>query len=155
MKRYLTASLCGALLISACASPPPPKPDPLSLQKQVEDTERAFAHTMADRDFGAFRQFLSADAIFYSNDTPTRGPTAIAAGWKRFFETPEAPFSWAPDHVEVVDSGTLAMSTGPVYDPSGKLIGRFRSIWRQEAPGTWRIVFDKGDNSCEAASKPN
>jgi hypothetical protein len=33
---------------------------------------------------------------------------------------------------------------GPVFDPAGKCIGRFNSIWRQEAPGVWKIVFDKG-----------
>ena len=26
----------------------------------------------------------------------------------------------------------------------GKVIGRFNSIWREESPGTWRLVFDKG-----------
>ena len=31
-----------------------------------------------------------------------------------------------------------------VRDPDGKVIGRFNSIWRQEAPGRWRVVFDKG-----------
>jgi len=36
------------------------------------------------------------------------------------------------------------LSSGPMTDPSGKPIGRFVSIWRQEAPGVWRIVFDRG-----------
>ena len=40
--------------------------------------------------------------------------------------------------------GTLALSTGPVRNPAGQPIARFNSIWRQEAPGVWRIVFDKG-----------
>jgi ketosteroid isomerase-like protein len=31
-----------------------------------------------------------------------------------------------------------------VRDPDGKVIGRFNSVWRQEAPGVWRVVFDKG-----------
>jgi len=31
-----------------------------------------------------------------------------------------------------------------VFDPGGKCIGRFTSIWRQEAPAVWRIIFDKG-----------
>lgn len=40
--------------------------------------------------------------------------------------------------------GRLALSTDPVRDPSGKLIARFNSVWRLEAPGHWRVVFDKG-----------
>ncbi|HPA52918.1 MAG TPA: DUF4440 domain-containing protein, partial [Thermoanaerobaculia bacterium] len=59
-----------------------------------------------------------------------------------------APFSWEPALVEVLDSGTLALSTGPVRDPAGKETGTFTSIWRREGPGTWRIVFDKGNPVC-------
>jgi hypothetical protein len=44
----------------------------------------------------------------------------------------------------VLASGELAWSRGPVYDPTGKQIGTFNSIWRREPDGRWRIVFDKG-----------
>ncbi len=66
------------------------------------------------------------------------------SGWSRYFEGPRAPFSWSPDRVEVLKSGTLALSTGLVRNPEGKVIGRFNSVWRQEAPEVWRVVFDKG-----------
>jgi hypothetical protein len=29
------------------------------------------------------------------------------------------------------------------------LIARFNSIWRLEAPGTWRVVFDGGTDACD------
>jgi len=71
--------------------------------------------------------------------------------WKRFYEEPGAPFSWSPGQVEVLSSGTLALSAGPVYDPQGKQVATFTSIWRLEAPGVWRIVFDKGNDVCDCA----
>jgi ketosteroid isomerase-like protein len=114
------------------------------LKRQVADAERAFAKTMADRDFAAFTSFLSEEAIFYAGEKPIRGKQAVAADWKRFYEKPEPPFSWEPESVEVLDSGTLALSSGPVRGPDGKIIARFNSIWRLEAPGAWRVVFDKG-----------
>ena len=117
-----------------------------ALQQQVADTERAFAATMQQRDHAAFTAFLSDEAIFGGDDQPLRGKQAVAAAWKRFFVKQQAPFSWEPDRVEVLASGTLANTSGPVYDPSGKLIARFNSIWRQEAPGVWRIVFDGGSD---------
>jgi ketosteroid isomerase-like protein len=137
-------------LLASCASPPaPPRPvDRATLEQQVADTERAFAKTMADRDHEAFARFLADETIFFSGPTPLRGKTAVAAYWKRFYEKPAAPFSWKPDQVQVLDSGTLALSSGPVHDPSGKCIGRFNSIWRQESPGVWKIIFDKGQ-PCE------
>jgi len=99
------------------------------------ETERAFAQTMANRDHAAIKSFLSDEAIFFSGETPLRGKQQVAEWWKRYFEANEAPFSWKPEHVEVLDSGSLALSTGPVFAADGNLIATFTSIWRREAPG--------------------
>jgi hypothetical protein len=40
-----------------------------------------------------------------------------------------------------------------VYDPQGKLFACYSSIWRQEAPGQWKIVFDRGSGPDECAPK--
>jgi ketosteroid isomerase-like protein len=134
------------LLVDRCAFAQNPAWN--DLQRQVAATERAFAKTMADRDHAAFARFLSAETVFFSATPALRGSAAVAAWWKRFFESPQAPFSWEPETVEVLDSGTLALSSGPVRDPSGKIVNTFTSIWRLEAPGTWRIIFDKGNRVC-------
>lgn len=118
-----------------------PRPD---LQQQVRDAERAFARTMADRDHAAFTSFLADEAIFLGPKEVLRGRDAVAAGWKRYFEAKQAPFAWEPERVEVIDSGTLAISTGPVNDPSGKRVGTFTTTWRRESDGKWRVVLDSG-----------
>ncbi|HPI72231.1 MAG TPA: nuclear transport factor 2 family protein [bacterium] len=120
-----------------------------TLRRQVIDNERAFAATMTARDFSAFTSFLSSEAIFISGARTLRGSQQVAAAWKRYYDDPTAPFSWQPETVEVLDSGTLALSTGPVFDSGGRLTGTFISIWRLEAPGRWRIIFDKGCKACE------
>ncbi|OLC43512.1 MAG: DUF4440 domain-containing protein [Acidobacteria bacterium 13_1_40CM_65_14] len=120
-----------------------------TLADQVRDTERAFAKTMADRDHAAFISFLSDEAVFMSEGEALRGKAAIASGWKRFYDGPRAPFSWDPDRVEVLDSGALALSSGPVRDPNGKRVGTFNSVWRREPGGAWKIVFDKGCPPCD------
>ena len=119
------------------------------LKEQVRRTEAAFAKTMADRDAAAFASFLADEAVFFGPRAVTRGKAAVAEQWKRYFAGPEAPFSWRPEEIEVVDSGTLAMTSGPVFDPAGKRIGTFNSVWRREADGAWRIVLDKG---CDCGS---
>ncbi|MGM9491433.1 YybH family protein [Ideonella sp. YS5] len=119
------------------------------VRQAVWDTERAFAKTMADRDLVAFSKFLSSETVFQGGKAPLRGPDAVVAAWKKFFEGPQPPFSWEPDQVLVMTNGQLAMSSGPVRDPSGKLVARFNSVWRQEAPGVWRIVLDMGNDACE------
>ena len=117
---------------------------PDASRSQVFATERAFAKSMADRDASAFAIHVSDEAIFFNGTGVLRGKKEVIAAWSRFFEGKIAPFSWEPDRVEVLKSGTLALSTGLVRDPAGKVIGRFNSIWRREAPGVWRVVFDKG-----------
>jgi ketosteroid isomerase-like protein len=54
----------------------------------------------------------------------------------------------------VLDSGGLALSTGPVFDPEGHQIGTFSSIWRREPDGSWRVVFDKGCPVCDCERSP-
>jgi ketosteroid isomerase-like protein len=139
-------------LLAACTSVPPVT-NVAVLKQQVIDTERAFAKTMADRDHAAFTTFVANDAIFFSDSGPLRGRQKIADAWKRFYEKPDAPFSWGPEQVEVLESGTVALSTGPVRDAKGKIFATFNSVWRLEAPGVWRIVFDKGSEVCDC-SKP-
>lgn len=131
--------LAGSGLVNAQGAP-----DLAALAQQVAETERNFARSMAERNHAAFVALLSEQAVFYGGGRVQRGKAEVAAGWKAFFDGPAAPFSWEPDSVEVLGDGTLALSTGPVRGPDGKAIARFNSIWRQEAPGVWRVVFDKG-----------
>jgi ketosteroid isomerase-like protein len=139
MTRLLPLLLAAAPLLSGQTN--------AELKEQVRTTERAFAKTMADRDYAAFTRFLAPEAVFFGAAVQ-RGAQNVAGAWKRFFEGAAAPFSWEPDQVEVLDSGTLALSTGPVYDAAHKRTGTFSSIWRREPSGEWKIVFDKGCPPC-------
>jgi ketosteroid isomerase-like protein len=125
------------------------------LKEQVRRTEIAFAKTLADRNPAAFASFLASDAVFMSGGRASRGPREVTGRWKAFFDGPQAPFSWEPEQVEVLDSGGLALSSGPVRDPSGKRIGTFNSVWRREGKGRWKIVLDNGcpAGNCDSPAK--
>ncbi|MGH8254670.1 MAG: YybH family protein [Steroidobacteraceae bacterium] len=116
---------------------------------QVVTAERAFAKSMADRNFDTFLSFLSPDAVFFNGNAVEHGPAQIAQVWAPYFAGPRAPFSWTPDDVQVLPDGKLALSTGPMLQ-QGRIVGRFNSVWRLEAPNTWHIVFDKGEAVCSA-----
>jgi len=121
--------------------------DLTALEAEVRAAEQAFAKTMADRDHAAFVSHLAEDAVFVGGKL-LRGREAVAAGWKPYYEGLQAPFSWAPELVVVNAGGTLALSSGPVHDPSGKRVGTFNSTWRLDPDGSWRVVFDKGCPPC-------
>jgi ketosteroid isomerase-like protein len=151
MRISVAAAALTAVTLAAAPGRAQGGPD---LQAQVRDTERAFAKTMADRDHKAFVSFLAEETIFAGREV-LRGKAAVAEGWKRFYEGPQAPFSWEPERVEVVASGTLALSTGPVRNPQGERVGTFTSTWRREADGKWRIVLDSGCPPCAACPSPS
>lgn len=126
------------------------------LKEQVRKAETAFAKTMADRNHTAFVSFLSDEAVFFGRGV-LRGKAKVAEGWKPFYDAKDAPFSWGPDSVEVLDSGTLGLSSGPVLSPTGQRVGTFNSVWRREKDGSWKIIFDKGCPPCDctaASPKP-
>lgn len=139
----LAAAVC-----SFVAADAKQKPD---LNAQVFAAESSFAQTLAARDLTAFERHVSQEAVFFGGRDVMRGRAAVVAGWKPLFDGPEAPFSWRPEVVEVLESGTLALSTGPVAGPDGRVIARFQSIWRLESDGKWRVVFDKGCAVCDSA----
>jgi ketosteroid isomerase-like protein len=137
--------LSAPAMLAACASNP--NTGGAALASEVMDMERAFAATMTARDHAAFSTFLAQDAVFLNGGrAELRVKATIAAYWKRYYSSRQAPFSWRPDRVAVLDSGGLAYSTGPVAAPDGKVFARFYSTWRHEASGVWRIVFDDGCN---------
>lgn len=146
----LVLAACAVLFTARVLAIEPPEHE--ALAQQVADTERAFANTMAQRDFEGFTSFLAEETVFFSGDTPLRGKQTVAGAWKPFYEQADAPFSWEPENVQVLDSGTLALSSGPVYDPQGKRVATFNSVWRLEPSGQWRIVFDKGCGACDCAT---
>ena len=115
---------------------------------EVRASEEAFARTMADRDFLAFGNFIADDAVFVNAGRPLRGKPAILAFWKRFFDLPNAPFSWKPEVSEVIARGDLGYTTGPVTSAAGALTAHFHSTWRRGPDGRWLIVFDNGYPAC-------
>lgn len=141
-----------ALLLITLAAPSIHAAANATLVEQVRAAEVAFAKTMADRDHAAFSTFLAEEAIFFGSRAVQRGKVEVAAAWKPLFEGSQAPFSWTPTTVEVLASGTLALTSGPVLDPSGKQVAVFNSIWRREKDGRWRVLFDKGCDWCAPAA---
>ena len=144
IKRSLFGLVC---MLGLGAAAVPAADSSADLAQQVRATEIAFSKTLADRDMKAFARMIAPDVIWLA-DKPLHGPDEVLANWKGYFDGPAAPFSWAPEIVEVQAGGKLALSTGPVLDPAGKRVGTFTSIWRHEPNGEWKIIFDRGCPVC-------
>lgn len=119
-----------------------------AVAREVDAAERDFARTMADRDLEAFGRFVSETAVFRGGHGLLVGRKAVVDGWQSLFKPGPAPFSWEPDRVTAAASGSTAVSSGPVRDSSGKMIGRFTTVWHKEVEpaggARWRVIVDQG-----------
>lgn len=128
-----------------------------ALLEQVRQSELAFAATVAARDTMRFAAMIAEDAVFVGGGGATRGRDAIVQAWSRFFEPTAPEFVWRPEIVELSADGTLGFTRGP-WTMKGKdaqgepidLAGIFNSVWRRQADGGWRVVFDAGCSPCPA-----
>lgn len=135
-------------LLLFCLSAPLRSQSTAELAREVFVAESSFAAAFARRDVAGFAQFLAPEAIFYGGEHPARGREAVVTSWRPLLESAAPPFSWRPESVEVLASGTLALSSGPVLNPAGERTATFNSVWRREPDGSWRVVFDKGCGVC-------
>lgn len=110
--------------------------------------ELGFADALARHDAEAFAGFLHADAVFGVGHQPTRGRAAILADWMPLIEGKALELRWYPERVSVGGDGRTAYSSGPALYRNPKdgsyRLGRFGSVWQQDADGQWRVIFDDG-----------
>lgn len=130
------------------AEPPPAAASADEARCAVWARELGFADALARHDAAAFAGFLHADAVFGVGHQPTRGRTAIVADWTPLIEGKALELRWYPERVSVGGDGRTAYSSGPALyrnptDGSFRL-GRFGSVWQQDADGQWRVIFDDG-----------
>ena len=155
----LRTALLAVGLLAAGASAPAAE-DATAREARIEEVRRAeiaFAATVAARDKMRFAAMIAEDAVFVGGGGATRGRDAIVQAWSRFFEPTAPEFLWRPEVVEVSEDGTLGFTRGPWtmkgMDAQGEpidLAGVFNSVWRRQADGGWRVVFDAGCSPCPA-----
>lgn len=141
MRNLLMTMSC---LLIAC----PVLADPMN---DVRCREIGFSLAAEARDGERFVSFIDHDARFVGASV-TRGPEEIGAAWSVFFDPDGPTIKWRPRIVEVLNDGDLALSRGPFRvisrNEDGDEVeswGTFNSVWRLNADGIWRVVFDAGN----------
>ena len=148
MRELIVAATLAVSISPAVADP----------ESEVRCRETNFSRSVENRDLDAFRGFLDDDARFVGGRV-MRGPAEIEAAWQVFFTDEGPTIKWRPQFVEVLEDGTLALTRGPFRTisktPDGAVVeqwGTFNSVWRLNADGAWRVVFDAGS---PAATPPD
>lgn len=139
----LAAAAAAATALPAAAAVAPVTPDP------VVAAERAFA---ADGyRLGVKKSFLAhmaPDAIVLQPDPVNARETFLASP----DDGPDDPkLEWWPVWAGIAASGDLGFTTGP-YSVGGKRRGHYFTVWKKQADGQWKWVFDGGVGSDPSAS---
>ena len=137
------------LLFAACSfEAPPPPPDPSVLM----DADRAFAAAVSEGGTEAWVSWFAEDgAQIQPGSGEIRGRDAIRdlmAG----LDDPDYSLAWEPRRADIAASGDLGWTTGS-YVSKGvgadgqprQTQGRYVTIWRKQADGSWKVVMDLGN----------
>ena len=104
------------------------------------DAERAFA---ADAQklgqWTAFQKWSTPDAVMFLPQ-----PSNAHAFLKDRKNPPVAVFWW-PGRSYVSCDGSLAVNTGPWVREWGKSVGYFTTVWQRQKDGSWKWIYDAGD----------
>jgi ketosteroid isomerase-like protein len=125
---------------------------------EVWARELSFAKSVADHDAAAFAEHVEQDAAFAAeNPQPLRGREKITTQWGGIIQGKNLLLSWYPTRTTIGGVADIASSSGPALfedvRPGAKQryrLGAFHSIWHRGADGTWRVLFDGGQEPVAA-----
>jgi len=148
------ALMLGALLAVGVMNVRAQRPDPnLAAVAAIMKADADFNQAVADRNVNRFLSFIAEGATF-NGGTPgeIRGRDAIAKDWAPFFEPAGPRLTWKPTKAEVLGAGDLGYSVGAseFRTTAGTQTtvrrGNYLTVWRKQADGAWRVVFDTGSS---------
>ena len=135
-------------LFSVMACQPKVPRDISTWKLEITDTELAFS-AMAQKEGipKAFLAYGAEDAVLMRNNTIIKGKKAID---ERLNANPlPGQLVWAPDFVDVANSGDLGYTYGKftytMKDSTGQESvseGIFHTVWKRQEDGSWKFVWD-------------
>ena len=111
--------------------------------------DRAFDAATAEKKLDGFSSFLADNASTLRADRPVlQGKAAVQQEWKGLLENKSISLRWQPISAEIAKSGDLGYTRGTYVltatDPASQKAvtekGRFVTIFRKEADGSWKAV---------------
>jgi ketosteroid isomerase-like protein len=118
-------------------------------ENEILNTEKAFTQLAKEKGLKiAFSTYASEEAVLFRENKLIKGKRAIGDYFKKW-PWRNVQLAWTPDFVSVAASGDLGYTYGKYTfegtDESGELkqfSGIFHTVWKREADGEWRYVWD-------------
>ena len=135
----------------------PAAADPASARAAIEKANAAFADAMRRGDAAAAASLYAADAIVMMPNAPAmRGTAAITAGLGAMMKDMTITV-FVPKTDNVIVAGDLAIETGsmqmtmkPKTGPEMKDAGKYLTVWKHQADGSWKVIRDINNSDLPA-----
>ena len=143
------AALSFLLVVASCR----PQPNLEAARQSLMEADREFARSVAERRLEAWVEAFDTAGIQMRPNLPfTPGHTEIRRLMTPAFADTSWHLSWEPHLAFVSASADLGYTLGTYRSVRHDSIGQERSgtgkyvtIWRKQADGGWKVVFDGGN----------
>ncbi len=144
MRNYSFPTLLILLLsLWACSN------DREKCKQEIIQTEHAFARMAADKGVAAaFSYYVADSGVINAGEKLFRGKEEVRKHYDAW-TMKDVRLTWTPDFVDVASSCDLGYTYGKYSfsfrDSTGKVKeskGIFHTVWKRQADGSWRFVWD-------------
>ena len=119
----------------------------------LRQLEADLMKSAAEHGAQGYLAYYADDAVELPNDAPLiQGKVKIARSMS-FLDNKQNHLSWTPVGADMSSSGDLGYTYGnfqfSAVDKDGKSIteyGKYTSIWKKQADGSWKVVLDMGNS---------
>jgi uncharacterized protein (TIGR02246 family) len=160
MRTSRALALALPMLLAACtpaAPPPPPPPDVAAIKSAIETANKAQIDAILKGDAtGAVANYTDDAVVLFPNAPAWQGKAATQKAMGDMMG--QMTFKDPTFHtVDVVVSGDMAVETGTyawtMVPKKGKPIkdeGKYLTVWKKQADGSWKIIRDMNNTNLPA-----
>jgi ketosteroid isomerase-like protein len=136
--------------------------DPVAARAELKESDRAFARDTAERGVEGWVAWFDEEGVMLpAGSSLTRGREAIRDLMTPAFADPAVILHWGPTEARVSRSGDLGYTLG-WYELRRRADeetvtlkrGKYVTIWRKQADGSWKVIVDAGTEDAAPAPAP-
>lgn len=145
------------IVATGCATSGGPAVDTKAEEQAIRRLDDQWVAAAQKKDLDATVGFYAPDAWALWPDAPAaKGTQAIRNAWTELFKAPNLTLSFAPEKIEVAQSGDIASDVGTVHvemdTPQGhvKEDAKYVVVWKK-VNGAWKAQYDTFNSNAPAA----
>jgi len=158
MKPFSLLVLICALLVGCN---PPEKFDAAAVKAKIEEDMKAYEQTALKGDAAATASYYDENAVVLASNMPmVKGRAGIEKLMRGWAQSEMKMKEFTSTTISVEGAGDLAVQLGRVFqtfEMSGKVIadtGKFVTVWKKQADGSWKIAYDIWNTDIPAPALP-